>query len=433
MIAVPPHDLAVIQSQTLDEGISYLRLATELRRKGLLAESENAISLALEHIPDHLEALLLLAYVLAKQGRQEEADTVIRRAVTHPTAPLGESLMVAAVDLVELLRRQGRSEQADAVMEKIVGLEPENLVMHRQFGMLLLQSGEFKYGWREHSKRVSHLPQPLWDGGSLAGKTILVQAHQGFGDTIQFVRFLPLLKAQGARVLLEHQPALHTLLQGAEGWDALIPRHTGWEVMEWNFDLHIPLMSLPCPLETEAHLPASVPYLRPDPARVHHWRARLAADPGLKVGLVWAGNPDYKKDKVRSCRLADYAWLAQLPQVQFYSLQKGQAAEQGRSAPKRMRLIDLGPELNDFADTAAAIMNLDLVISVDTAVAHLSGALGRPTWTLLPFHACWRWLQEREDSPWYPTMRLFRQSFPGDWASILQRLIRELDRFSARS
>jgi hypothetical protein len=419
------------QTDDVDRCAIAVGLATRLRREGLLAESESAFHRTLVDAPDHLEALIGLAHVLEKQGRQDEADTVIDRVVMLKpdglAMPLETSLLVASVDLVELLRRKGRSEEADAVVEKIIGLQPENTKQHQQFGMLLLQCGDFKYGWRERDKRVSPFLQPVWDGSSLIGKTILVQAMHGFGDTIQFVRLLPLLKERGATVILEHQPALATLLQGAEGWDTLVARHTGREVLERNFDVHIPLMRLPDPLGIEARIPATVPYLRPDPVRVRHWHAKLAADQGCRVGLVWAGNPDFERDPNRSCRLADYAWLAQLPQVQFYSLQKGQAADQVAPLAAKMGLVDLGPELNDFADTAAAIMNLDLVITVDTAVAHLAGALGRPTWTLLPFHACWRWLQERDDSPWYPTMRLFRQSRSGYWATVIQDLIRELN------
>jgi tetratricopeptide (TPR) repeat protein len=435
-MTVHPGNPVEREGESLGFVASCIRLATQLRRAGQLEASENALRLALAYTPDHLEALIRMAHLLYGQGRHEEADAGVDRIIAFERddilPQLNEELLLATIDLVELLRAQRHNTQADAVIEKIIALEPENRIMHRQFGMLLLRCGEFKHGWREWDKRIVPFRQPTWDGGPLAGKTILVQALHGFGDAIQFVRFLPLVKARGARVILEHQPALATLLQGADGWDTLVARHTEREVLEMDFDLHIPLMRLPAPLEIEDRIPATVPYLRPDPERVQRWRNRLAADQGCKVGLVWAGNPHFAGDRLRSCRLADYAWLARLPQVRFYSLQKGPATEQIASAGRKMGLTDLGPDLHDFADTAAAIMNLDLVISVDTAVAHLAGALGRPVWTLLPFHACWRWMEEREDTPWYPTMRLFRQCGRGDWANVLRRLIGELDAFGKR-
>src|SRR5579871_6796375 len=410
---------------------SLVEMATELRRKRLLTASEHAFRRVLAYRPDHLEAQIGLAHVLLRQDRSQEADILVERGIlcnsSGTASPLQDSLLLATVDLTEQLRRHERHIQADALIEKIIGIEPENEALHYQFGMLLLRCGEFKYGWQERDRRFGPFPQPVWRGEPLDGKTILVQALHGFGDAIQFVRLLPLLKARGARVILEHQPALATLLLGAEGWDALVARHTGREAFEMDFDLHIPLMSLPVPLDIEGRIPAPVPYLRPDPDRVQFWRERLGAHDKMRVGLVWAGSPEFKGDRFRSCRLADYAWLARLPHIQFYSLQKGPAAEQAASpAARKMGLIDLGPNLHDWADTAAAIMNLDLVIAVDTAVAHLAGALGRPVWTLLPCHCCWRWLEEREDSPWYPTMRLFRQTLQGDWSAVIQALIRSL-------
>lgn len=408
-------------------------LAMRIEQAGRLTGGENAFRLALSEDPNCIVALIGLAHCFEKQGRHVDADAVIGRLLAldtdDPPLAMDASLLLAAIDLIDLLRKHERFDQSDAVVEKIIAVDPDNDPLQYQFGMLLLQCGEFKHGWRQRDTRVTPFPRPVWEGERLDGKTILVQAMHGFGDTIQFVRLLPLVKERGARVILEHQPALSTLLLGAEGWDELVPKHTGQEVWDLDFDVHARLMSLPIPLELEGRIPARIPYLRPDPARVEHWRERLADDRGCKVGLVWGGNPNYQRNPIRSCRLEDYAWLARLPEVSFYSLQKGPAADQIASAPPRLGLIDLGPELHDFADTAAAIMNLDLVITVDTSVAHLSGALGRPTWTILPFHSCWRWLLGRDDTPWYPTMRLFRQISPGNWASVMRQVIGELDRF----
>jgi hypothetical protein len=443
------------QGENEDYTASYLQLVAELRHNGLLEESEDALRLALDYAPDHPEALMGLACALYREGRQDEATATVARVldVDLTGTPLTNGLMATSVDLVERLRQQGCPAQADSVIEKIIAHEPENALLHRQYGLLLIKSGEYRYGWRERDKRLSSFPQPAWDGGPLAGKTILVQAMHGFGDAIQFLRFLPQLKARGARVILEHQPALATLLQGVEGWDRLVARRTGHEVEGVDFDLHLPLMSLPVPLNIEDRIPAPIPYIAPDPARVARWQERLASDPGptppgngqglprggesgarrLKVGLIWAGNPEYRGDAERSCRLEDYAPLARLPHVQYYSLQKGPAAEQALCPPAGMPFIDLSGELHDFADTAAVLMNLDLVITVDTAVAHLAGALGRPVWTLVAYHGCWRWMYERADTPWYPTMRLFRQREQGEWSVVMHRLRCELEHYQPAS
>jgi hypothetical protein len=267
----------------------------------------------------------------------------------------------------------------------------------------------------------------FWDGGNLAGRTILLHDEQGFGDTIHHARFLPLVKARGGRVILRCQPALGRLLAGLDGADQVLGIARGEPLPA--FDVHAPLMSLPHLLGTTlATIPANVPYLRPSPDDVTRWAARLAADPDLpdfRVGLVWAGSPLHANDSRRSLSLDALEVLAQ-PGASFYSLQKDAAAAAAATPPAGLRLIDLGPNLHDFAETAAAVSRLDLVITVDTAVGHLAGALGRPVWLLLSAVHDTRWMTEREDTPWYPTMRLFRQR-PGEtWGPVLQRVRAEL-------
>jgi hypothetical protein len=278
-------------------------------------------------------------------------------------------------------------------------------------------------GW--HKARA-----PTWKPGqSLAGKTILLFAEQGLGDTIQFVRFAPLLAAQGAQVILLVQPALVSLLAGIEGIAACI----GFGDKLPRFDLQYPLMSLPYALGIElASVQANYPYLTAAPDAVAGWGDRLAALPGRKVGLVWAGDPRpdqpeaNRTDRRRSMRFDQLASLADIPGVSFVSLQKGKPAEQARTAIPGLTLHDWTPELRSFADTAALAHNLDLVISVDTSVAHLAGAIGRPVWMFNRFDSCWRWLDGRDDSPWYPTLRQFRQATAGDWAGVLARVRAEL-------
>ena len=265
--------------------------------------------------------------------------------------------------------------------------------------------------------------QPPWDGSELNGKTVLLHAEQGLGDSIQFVRYVPMVRDRGGKVVLQCQPALSRLFTGLPGIDRVIKN--GDPIP--RFDAHCPLLSLPRAFGTTLDsIPASVPYLTADPAAALDWAKRLADRPGKKVGIVWAGRAGYVGDRTRSLSLTTLAPLACASGITWYSLQKGYAAAQISDAPQGMELIDRTAELNDFADTAALIANLDLVISVDTAVAHLAGAMGKSVWTLLPYAPDWRWLLNRDDSPWYPTMRLFRQQRPGDWGEVIQRIAESL-------
>jgi hypothetical protein len=262
----------------------------------------------------------------------------------------------------------------------------------------------------------------------MPGKSLLVCVEQGLGDTLQFVRFLPQAQARSqARILLECQPSLVDLLAGCPGIDTILSVTPGEAVPKVTYDAHIPLLSLPLILGIdEANLPGPIPYI-PIPAhRRAAWAERLGSSEGLRVGLVWAGNPGFPDDRNRSCALSQLAPLAQVPGVTFYALQKGEPARQAQNPPAEMRLIDFSADLRDFTDTAAAIQNLDLVISTCTSVPHLAGALGAPVWLALQFAADWRWMLDREESPWYPSMRLFRQPRPGDWASVFTRMAEAL-------
>jgi hypothetical protein len=254
----------------------------------------------------------------------------------------------------------------------------------------------------------------------------LLYAEQGMGDTIQFARFIPQVEKLAGRVIVECQPELAELIESIGG--AEIVRKEKQPLPA--FDTYCSLVSLPGLLRTTlAGIPSDVPYLRVDDARVDTWRGRTSSDGArLRVGLVWAGNPVHEKDRERSCRLDDLAPLAQVEGVAFYSLQKGDAAKQAANPPPGMKLIDVAADLNDFSDSAALLMNLNLLITVDTAAAHLAGALARPVWTLLPLVGEWRWLRNRTDSPWYPTMRLFRQQRWGDWTTVARDAAQELQK-----
>jgi hypothetical protein len=295
---------------------------------------------------------------------------------------------------------------------------------------LSLLKGDFQRGWAEYQWRwkTKQAPQrgfsqPLWDGQPLEGRTILLHAEQGLGDTIQFVRYAALVKRLGGTVVLECPKPLLPLLATFAGIDQLVGQ--GDELPA--FATHAPLLSLPGILQTSLDtIPAAVPYLFAAPALKEHWREKLRAVHGYKIGINWQGQPGQGQWLARSIPLQQLATLAEIPGVRLVSLQKGAGREQLAEASGRFPLVDLGDEVDQaggaFMDTAAIVMNLDLVITSDTALPHLAGSLGAAVWVALPLVPDWRWLLDRGDSPWYPTMRLFRQDQRGDWQGVFRRI-----------
>jgi hypothetical protein len=284
------------------------------------------------------------------------------------------------------------------------------------------------------AEATRHFPQNRWHGEpGIEGRRILLHAEAGLGNTIQFVRYAPLVATLGATVLLAVQPELKPLLTGMPGVESVHGPLGAWP----EFDLHCPLMSLPMAFATtEQTIPRQVPYLAVDPDAIASWQTILPAPAGaqgLRIGLVWAGASRPQQphaaaiDRRRSMALAQMAPLGGVPGNVFVSLQLGPAAAQIETAP--FPLLDVAARLTDFAETAALVEALDLIIAVDTAVAHLAGALGKPVWLLSRHDACWRWGRDRDDSPWYPTMRLFRQTTPGDWAGVMERVAASLPGF----
>ncbi len=264
--------------------------------------------------------------------------------------------------------------------------------------------------------------RPQWDGSDPSGKTILLHAEGGNGDTLQFVRLVSAVAQRGAKVILECQPGLIPLLEGMTGIDRIVP----YGQPPPEFDLQIPLQGLPRVLGiTLENIPSKVPYVSPPADRVKRWADRLAGESKLRVGLFWSGSRTVKSAQdVRTRSIDVFAPLATVKGVRFFSLQKGEASEQ--SPPIGMDWADFTREINDFADTAALVQNLDLVISIDSSAAHLAVALAKPVWVLLPLHCDYRWLVDRSDSPWYPTMRLFRQTTANDWAAPVARMVEAL-------
>lgn len=367
-----------------------------------------------------------LGVALQALERHADAAAVYRRALALVPQHVG-----ALTNLGRALQKQAQPQEAIACFERALTLKPDLPEAHWGLATQRLLLGDFAQGWQEYEHRWTlsenqglrrEFAAPRWDGGDIAGRTLLLHAEQGVGDTLQFVRYAPLLARRGAHVIVLCQPTLKRLLMEMDDISVVAD---GEPLPE--FDLHLPLMSLPRVFGTApATIPADAPYLRADPVDVRAWSRKLDDKNHFKIGLVWAGNRRHLNDRNRSCTLEALAPLAAVSGIRLYSLQKGEAAAEIRNAPANMGLVDLNDELVDFADTAAVITCLDLVITVDTAVAHLAGALARPAWLLLPFAPDWRWMLTREDSPWYPSLRLFRQSQAGDWDSVLTAVITAL-------
>ena len=373
----------------------------------------------LAHDADFAEAWTNRSSVLQDLHRYDEAMASLDRALAlrpdHPTNWLNRG---------NLHYELSQPADALAAYERAIALNPDYADAHFSRASLYLVEGDFARGWAEYEWRLRDaqlarhyrpFAQPLWQGDTpLDGKTILVHAEQGFGDTLQFCRYVPLLAARGARVVLEVQPPLRALMASLVGAAQVVARGDPLPA----FDCQCPLLSLPHAFRTElATIPRGTRYLHADPARVAHWAERLGERRRPRIGLAWSGNPEHRNDHNRSIAFAELAPLFDLD-VDWVSLQKPvRARDEAGLAAAPMRRV--GDELGDFADTAALLQSLDLVIAVDSAVAHLAGALGHPVWVLLPEPPEWRWMRERSDSPWYPTARLFRQVAAGEWAGAI--------------
>lgn len=352
---------------------------------------------------------------LLEMCRYAEAEYCYTRALE-----LSPDLYDARVALATCYQALGRLDESMVACEAVLAAAPEHAEAHWNKSLLLLQNGNYRDGWREYEWRwqkrkfaspLRNFSQPRWQGGSATGKTLLIHAEQGFGDVLQFCRYVPLAAARCARVVFEcHQPLVPLMKSLAGNVDVV-----GAGQPLPHFDFHVPLLSLPMIFDTIIEtIPVDFPYLMPPADRLPLWRGLVEHENRLKVGLCWAGKS--YPDPLRSCPVSHLSSLAEIDGISWYSLQVGWKVAQP------LPLFDCTGNIRDFGDTAALISQLDLVITIDTAVAHLSGALGKPTWVMLPFASDWRWLLEREDSPWYPSMRLFRQVSPGDWQGSVETL-----------
>jgi hypothetical protein len=368
------------------------------------------------------------AHTLLRGAEWTQAEALLRTALMSGSGPipLWHQLFYA-------IRHLGKVDEARHIIEMIVQTVPGNMSARFDLAEVLLLQGEFTRGWQEYRFRYKlehttmiarHVQKPRWEGQPIRDKILLIHDEQGYGDTFQFLRMAAWARERsGARVILEVNPDTYSLAKRCEGYDEITMRGS----IPPYFDLHCELMSLPMAMGLKPNeLPGpTMPYLSPDPQRLEKWRARLADLPRPLVGLVWAGRPTHTNDVRRSITLNDLAPIAQ-PGITFVALQKGPAAAQAAAPPPEMSLVSLSDEINDFEDTAAILMLLDTLISVDSSPVHLAGALGRPAWVMLPFMPDWRWQLNRTDTSWYPTVRLFRQPAPDQWQAVLESIAAEL-------
>jgi Flp pilus assembly protein TadD len=449
-----------------------------LRNFGILLSSQKQYDQAVGHLwhavklcPDDIQTLYTLGTTLLSARRSEEAIPALRQAVRlSPTdVTLHNQLGLVFFDagrfaeaeetflntlridprfasahnnLGSLCKAMGRVQEALGCFELALALEPDSAKIKWNRALTLLADGDYEHGWEEYEWRWKRPETPpkkfpvlLWNGEPLQDRRILLHAEQGLGDTIQFIRYANLVKQLGVHVLFECPAPLAGVLKKAPGVDQMIIE--GQPIPP--FDCHAPLLGLPRLLKTTlANVPATVPYITPEPDRVAQWRDRLKTmtKPGeLLIGVVWQGNPHHQWDHFRSLPLICYEPLGRIPGVKLVSLQRGPGIEQIEVFQKltgnMLAVPSDGQQTTPehLSDTVAIMMNLDLIITVDTAPAHLAGALGKKVWVAMSFVADWRWMVDRADSPWYPTMRLFRQKTHGDWDELMVRIARHLELF----
>ena len=437
---------------TPDDVNARCGLGSLLHSAGRHQEGEACLREATSRKPDHVLAWGNLACLLNETARYEEAEACYRRILQ-----IDPKCVEALHNLASLLEGAHRLDEAEPYYRQVLAIDPERVPTILNLSLLLLKAGRLAQAWPLYESRYAasrywgdeaaahakpDFPFSEWQGESLSGRSLLVQLEQGFGDSLQFARYFSMLKGRGLAQLSVICPAALTgLFEQIESIDTLIapenvhalPSHDFWTTT----------MSLPLRFDTTLdNIPASVPYLRAPADRLARWSGRLLRDArdAPKVGLVWAGDPRpslasaHRTDRRRSLHARACLPLLRVPGVNFVSLQMGASTRpQINEIPPELRPVDLMDEASDFADTAALIEQLDLVITVDTSVAHLAGALGKPVWILSRFDGCWRWLLDRDDSPWYPTARLFRQPQRGDWTSVIDRVADALRTWAAQA
>jgi tetratricopeptide (TPR) repeat protein len=418
-----PHYLKVIEERP-DVAELHCNLANARRKTGDLTEALKSCRRAIELNPRLADAHNVMGTIWTDRRRPSDALESFKRALD-----IKPDLASAMNNMAGILERAGQVKAAGSLFARAVELHPEVVEFHENLGANLLLQGDFERGWLEldwrRLKRTNPgsraFPQPAWDGSPLDGKTIVLFAEQRFSDTIQFLRYVKLVADKGGRIVLECQPALVSLARQMPGVAEVIAQGDPWPAC----DCQTALMSLPLHFNTQLPtIPAQVPYITADDQKSATWKNRLQGLPGRRVGLAWATGKTGQTDK-RQLSPATLSRLADVKNISFVSLQKGDDV----AVPPNLPLADFTADLTDFSETAALIANLDLVITVDTAVAHLAGATGKPVWIMLPAVSDWRWLLDRSDSPWYPTARLFRQSESQGWSEVIDAVAKALQEF----
>jgi Tfp pilus assembly protein PilF len=406
--------------------------AEALNNLGFALHSQGKIDRALACLergvqlkPDYADAHSNLGNVLQEMGRLDDAIASYRRALA-----LKPDYADAFNNLANTLRAQGHMTEAIEQYSRALELKPDHPVIHMSRAMAWLQAGDFERGWPEYEWRrktgeiaIPAFRQPAWDGTPLDGRTILLYADFGLGDSIQFIRYASLVADRGGDVVVACPEPLARLFASCRGVGRVVVEGAPLP----DFDVYALIKSLPGIFETRLEtIPANVPYFSLDPVLIDKWRRELSSLDGFKVGIAWQGNPSYMRDRQRSFPLELLEPLAGVAGVRLVSFQRGFGSEQIAGVIDRFSVTDLGDRLGDFLDTGAAVQQLDLVIAADTSLAHLAGSLGVPVWLALHFSPDWRWLLDRDSSPWYPTMRLFRQKRWGEWDEVFARMAHEL-------
>lgn len=403
---------------------AYNNMAVALRKLKHFEAALSCYQRSLAVRPDHAGTYSNMGNVLNDLDRMDEAIAAHGKAVELDPDNL---LFIYNMGLV--LRDAGKPKNAITCFNKVLKQEENFRDCRWDRSLTYLMAGNFKKGFAEYDSRWQlekspprPFPQPRWEGDSLQGKTLFIHREQGFGDALQFVRLIPAIKKRfGGTILLESQPELINLFHGMEGIDQHIP----YGMNPPSFDVWIPLMSLGHILQVdEDNIPGTVPYL--DAPKQSRFRVRPAPEGGLNIAIAWAGSPTHQNDRRRSVDLEQFLALFGHKDVTVFSLQKGKRSQDIKTIGATPLIIDAGSQIKDFSESAALIDQLDLIITVDTSLAHLAGGLGKETWVLLPYTPDWRWMLKREDSPWYPNMRLFRQDKPGDWDSAFKKLYQAL-------
>jgi tetratricopeptide (TPR) repeat protein len=404
----------------------HFNLSGIYRAAGNRDEAIAQLKRTIEIRPDMPGAYAILGLVQSEVGLLDEGMQTLQKSLEYEPNRAGTYL-----DIGNIHWKKGKHEEALAAFKRAVDCDPTDPSLHWSVARVLLQLGRLKEGWEHFEWRIKYkemkldrgFAEPQWDGSNATGRTVLLHTEGGLGDAVNFIRLVPPATRRGGKFILECQPTLVSLFEGTEGIDQIIPR--GQRLPP--FDFHMPLQGLPRILGiTLENIPNQVPYLHAPKDRATAFAAKIPRDDKLRVGLVWCGVM-YNEEDFRTRTLEAFYPLLKQPGVRFFSLQKGEAASQ--KPPAGVDWVDFSADLKEFADTAALVENLDLVISVDTSTAHLAGALAKPVFVLIPTQSDFRWLLDRTDSPWYPTMRLFRQPLGEDWSKPLAELTTALAEF----